>query len=251
MSNIIFISKSIFDWDYYSDGGKVLSSDAWTRSYKIWEHSKTLIDKAITEFELADGIANLKRALNHRLKLIESYYNFRNMDASWKNKGYLEILESFELVRPYLMKNLLSIRNDIEHNDAKPPGKERCNEFIDIVWYFLKSTDPIVQILKYSNAHTLYDEDGYETQYGFSYRVDFSDLSSINFTGWFYNEIISNEPREGLLTIEFSDIHNKKKWKENNFHNDKLESDKWIHGEIVDLDIQTKKMIVSKVLSAI
>ncbi len=38
------------------------------------------------------------------------------------------------------MKQLLAIRNDIEHRDVKPPSTEKCLELLDAVWYFLKST---------------------------------------------------------------------------------------------------------------
>ncbi|GAA0378764.1 hypothetical protein [Bacillus horti] len=251
MQNIIYVSKTIFDWDYYPGGGTIISSDVWSRSYKIWEHSKGLVDRARTEFELADGITNLKRALNHRMKLIESCYNFRSLNPSWRNKGYLEILEGFGLVRPYLMKNLLTIRNDIEHNDAEPPSKERCNEFLDIVWYFLRSTDPIVQIIKNSNQHTLYDEEGNETHYGFGISITYESSTEFEISGWFYGDIVSDEPKDEYLTLQYKDMHTKKKWENTNFnyHHNKLDSDRWIRGNLIDLDNETKKIIISKILS--
>ena len=51
-----------------------------------------------SEFHLADGITNLKRALNHRLKLIEEIYGFKFVEINNKPKGYMEILEILALL---------------------------------------------------------------------------------------------------------------------------------------------------------
>lgn len=251
MKNLIYLSESILDWDFYSGGGKVVSKDDLLRPYEIWEHSRKLVEKAGSEFDLADGISSVKRALNSRLQIIEKYYQLRDIDPSWKRKHYFEILESFDLLRPYLMKNLLELRNDIEHNDAVPPSKERCSEFIDIVWYFLKSTDPVIQTIKDSNAYKLYDKDGRETNYGFSISVNYSNLNNIEICGWFYKDIISTTYREGCLTIQYKDIHTKKKWKNNSYHESKLETDKWINGSLINLSTETKKKIITQILSAL
>ncbi|MDI6767615.1 MAG: hypothetical protein QME52_12410 [Bacteroidota bacterium] len=36
-----------------------------------------------------------------------------------------------------------SIRNEIEHQDAAAPSKDRCEEFLEFTWYFLRSTDKL------------------------------------------------------------------------------------------------------------
>ncbi|MED4552786.1 MULTISPECIES: hypothetical protein [Lysinibacillus] len=140
-----WISKEILNWESYSDSSTVLEKEKGERAFQIWGHAKNLIVNNESEFHLADGITNLKRALNHRLKLIEEIYGFKFVEINNKPKGYMEILEIFVVVRPFLMKRLLTIRNGIEHNDEKPPSYERCIELLDVVWYFLKSTDLMVQ----------------------------------------------------------------------------------------------------------
>lgn len=110
----------------------------------------------------------MKRSLNHRLQLIEKTYHLKTIYFKDKPKGYLELLEKYNIVRPLLMKKLLTIRNEIEHEDSNPPEIERCKELVDIMWYFLKSTDSIVQIKKESICFDLYN-DGVETQYGFQF----------------------------------------------------------------------------------
>ncbi|MFJ7913908.1 MULTISPECIES: hypothetical protein [unclassified Lysinibacillus] len=139
-----WISNEILNWESYSESSTVLEKEKGERAFRIWEHAKNLIENNETEFHLADGITNLKRALNHRLKLIEEIYGFKFVEINNKPKGYMEILEIFGVVRPFLMKRLLTIRNGIEHNDEKPPSYERCIELLDVVWYFLKSTDLMV-----------------------------------------------------------------------------------------------------------
>ena len=73
-----------------------------------------------SRFHLADVVANLKRALNHRLKAIEALYHFRNFNLPENPAGYLEILECLGLVRPALLRYLLDVRNVIEQKDARP-----------------------------------------------------------------------------------------------------------------------------------
>ncbi|WP_313260480.1 hypothetical protein [Lacrimispora sp.] len=141
-----WLSKDIWNWDARYESGTELDAEAWKRAYEIWDRAKFLIDINDNLFCLSDGITNLKRSINQRLKNIEKVYHFKNIDFENKAKGYLELLEQFDIVRPLIMKELLRIRNEIEHNDALPPNANRCQELVDIVWYFLKSTDSLVQI---------------------------------------------------------------------------------------------------------
>ncbi|WP_332647131.1 hypothetical protein [Lysinibacillus sp. 54212] len=151
-----WVSNEVLNWYSYSDSARILDKDKGERAYAIWEHSKQLIENNESDFHLADGITNLKRALNHRLNTIEEIYCFKAIKIKNKPKGYMEMLEILGIVRPFLMKQLLVIRNDIEHRDNKPPSKERCLELLDVIWYFLKSTDFIVQIERYN---IVFDED--------------------------------------------------------------------------------------------
>lgn len=151
-----FFSKDILNFNYETESTTVLELENLKRAYEIWEHARALIENNESEFHLSDGIANLKRSLNQRLQLIEGVYNLKSVKFEGKPKGYLELLEFFGIVRPFLMKQLLDIRNDIEHRDAKPPSYEKCLELLDSVWYFIKSTDYLV---RYSTDTLVYMED--------------------------------------------------------------------------------------------
>jgi len=83
---------------------------------------------------------NLKRAINVRLKLLDELYCFSHV-TGLKKLGALERLEAVGLAKPFIVKQLFDLRNDIEHNDAAPPSMNRVKELLDITWYFLRSTD--------------------------------------------------------------------------------------------------------------
>ncbi|MGE7949554.1 hypothetical protein [Lysinibacillus sp. NPDC093688] len=116
-----WISKDVLNFDYKVESTQVTSIDRLNRAYEIWEHSRELIERNQSDFHLSDGIANLKRSLNQRLQLIEDLYHLKSIKLEDKPKGYLELLEFLGVVRPFLMKQLLAIRNDIEHRDVQPP----------------------------------------------------------------------------------------------------------------------------------
>ncbi|WP_256761273.1 hypothetical protein [Cohnella sp. WQ 127256] len=247
--NTIWLPKEVFEWNQSSAGGAVISSNSINRAYIIWEHSRVLIEEATNDLQLSDGILNLKRSLNQRLKLIEDTYSFKKIDILNKPKGYLELLERYGIVRPYLMKNLLTIRNDIEHNDAPPPDINRCKELLDVVWYFLKSTDGIVQLVKEA-IFDLFDNKGRETNYGFQIEIDYDTTPiSIKLIGWFPSDLLSNTSQQDYFQVFVEIFHGKEHWGNDKYHEDKLDTDKWI---IASIDIRTIELekIINKVMTA-
>lgn len=118
MGQEIFISNSILEWDALEDITSLVDNHLWKRAYEMWERSCTLIENANSAFDLSDGILTLKRSMDQRLKLIEELYSLKMIEYENKPKGYIELLSDYKLTRPYIMKKLLSLRNDIEHNDA-------------------------------------------------------------------------------------------------------------------------------------
>ncbi len=70
-------------------GGTILGKQELERAYQIWERASYLIIEGKDDFQLSDGILNLKRSLKcARLKLIEEYYKFKRLEGM--PKGYLE-----------------------------------------------------------------------------------------------------------------------------------------------------------------
>lgn len=202
MMQYIGLSYDIFNFYGGVAISKVTDKNLWMRSYEIWGHANDLIEASEEEFFLSDGITNLKRSLNHRLQLIEKMYQFKKIDFANKPKGYLELLETYGLVRPYIMKELLKIRNGIEHYDEEPPNKLRCRELSDAVWYFLKSTDNIVQIMKYVIEFIIIDECGEETGFRYTMQLDWDRHHNLKIEGLLPMEYISQGSNEKFIKVE-------------------------------------------------
>lgn len=261
MINKLWVSKEILNWNVLGGGGSTVDRKLYERSYKMWEHSNSLIENATNEFQLSDGIMNLKRCLNHRLQLIESLYKFKsiNIEDKQKSKGYLELLQNYGIVRPTIMKTLLDIRNGIEHRDENPPNIQRCKEFIDIIWYFLKSTDNMVIIKREEAEFRYYDLCGDETQYWCNIELCDDNEFSLKIHGLFPKEFISNEYKENAFEILVDDNNAKEKLENNKAISEvalgiipnvyKLDTDLWLNGEI-KLKQKDVITIISKVINS-
>lgn len=161
-TNTVWISAELLDWDYNPTSSGSTKID-WYRPYDIWSHAEELLNKPTTNLYLVDAITTLKRAVNQRLSQLNEIYCFDQIPVTEKPKRLLEQLAFWELVRPSMLKQLIDIRNAVEHEDAVPPTQERCFEFLDFVWYFLRSTDFL--------ARTLIDEVEFEDD-EIHYRID-------------------------------------------------------------------------------
>lgn len=234
MKKKIWLSKDYLfeNTEWYTAGSTLYSLDDQQRAYDIWNRANSLVEKNETLFDLTDGITNLKRSINHRLKLIEKMYNFKKINFPEKPKGYLELLETYNIVRPYLIKFVMEIRNLIEHNDSPPPNKQRCKELVDMVWYFLKSTDSIVSRLTTDFEFEVYDKNNNETHYGGTVELDYNTHEIIKLFGWFPSGAISTEKREEFLCICTNSFHGNEKWNDTEYHHDKLDTDLYINGTI-------------------
>lgn len=245
----IWLSNEVFEWERFTSCNILINKDLCQRSYEIWGRASSLIEKIENQFDLIDGIANLKRSLNHRLLLIEDTYHFKNINFQNKPKHYLELLECFNLVRPYIMKELMEIRNEIEHNDTNPPEQKECKKLVDVVWYFLKSTDTLVQSLKTDVDFELLNSDGKESKYIFSITIDYTNLSSFKLRGWFPSDMMSLEEKDNFFSVSVIQINGKEKFLGSELHQDKLDTDRWIECT-VNTDRVNYKDIVKNILSS-
>lgn len=139
ISKAYWISEEVFDWQLELTGGSQGDEIKTQRAHELFAHAEALIRENKSTLSLTDGILSLKRAINHRLKLLEELYQLSSIFP--KSTGPLERLAAVGLSRPFIIKQLFELRNDIEHNDQKPPAIARCHELVDITWYFLKATD--------------------------------------------------------------------------------------------------------------
>ena len=128
-------------------------------------------------------------------------------------------------MRPYIVKNLFSIRNDIDHHDVPPPSRERALELLDITWYFLKATDGILEARKES----FYFAPHFDAQYFVHFDIDYDDYEQVNFWGWFPVHKVFYQSAIGTTPIKVLSLKTKINF-ENEFHINRLDTDLCIHG---------------------
>lgn len=230
----LWINKNIFDWYSYISGSSI-GHHQTLRSYELWQRAQELLTRD-TEFTKIDAIANLKRSLNQRLKLLESIYSFKKMPLRPSPKADLEYLETLGLVRPYMLKQLIQIRNDIEHNDSPPPPRNRCLELLDLIWYFLKSTDHLISQIAGDVFFQDLTAEGNETPYWFEIKIDFSSHHTINIHGWFPEPLIYKNEINNRIKVDLQSVTNKQAYKNILGHENKLESDIYITGTLAPTD---------------
>lgn len=229
----VWLKDDVFIWEAHSQWIGFPNKKHLTRAYDLWSHAELSIEQGNSEFHLADAISTLKKCLNQRLKTIEKTYKLKQISPANASKGYLELLESFDLVRPLMLKKLMTVRNDIEHKDAKPPSKARCQELLDLTWYFLKSTDSILKMQSETLEYTRIDASGKETPYGYSLKIDYEHKRALEIFGWFSRELISKTETDGFKKIRVKNMHTKaEKWSECSHHKDKRDDDVWLVGKL-------------------
>jgi hypothetical protein len=139
MTRTFWLPEEILSWHAEYESGHRTEIERVLRPHELLLHSEGLLTSTENEFARADAVLSLKRAINSRLQHLEELYAFST--AFPRNIGALERLEIVGLARPLLIRQLFSLRNNIEHNDATPPNAYECRELIDSTWYFLKTTD--------------------------------------------------------------------------------------------------------------
>jgi len=246
----LYISSQILNWNVNISSSTIGDIIKHKRPYEILSHSESLIRGTISDFNLSDAIANLKRALNHRLQVIESYYKLRAIKFRGAPKGYLEILEQYGLAKPFFIKKLIEIRNKIEHEDAKPPKIERCKELIDITWYFLKSTDKLVLYIARDIELSPNHSSSLPDKYGGTIEISYSK-KKMSFSGWVPLNYVSNKQIDNSFKIHCSTVHDGFYWKnkDTKYHKDKTKDDIWLIGNL-NLTDDDKHIILRKSFEA-
>jgi hypothetical protein len=250
MGKTLYISTEILKWDTFIGSWSNVEIQEIKRPYEILSHSESLIKENASDFNLSDSIANLRRALNHRLKQIEDNYKLKSAKYIGMPKGYLELLEEYGLAKPYIIKKLMEIRNKIEHKDIKPPRRDRCRELIDITWYFLKSTDRLLHVVP-SEINLDPKSIDLPEKYHLSLNINYSN-KKLGLIGWIPTEYLSNKKSETSFKIICSTIHDGTYWEgkeDNEYHRDKSKNDTWIVASL-SIDNKQRKDLLKRCLES-
>jgi hypothetical protein len=143
----LWIRKSLLsDWEFSGGESTSISCTDLNRTHEIWKYASEKIQRHNNRDSLSTGIASLKRCIEHRINQILKAYPFEKIKSTPKisKRKKLELIESYDLVRPDLIVDLINKRNMIEHEDSLPPTQNDCRQFADIIWYFLKATEHLV-----------------------------------------------------------------------------------------------------------
>ncbi|SFP22881.1 hypothetical protein SAMN05216343_104175 [Oscillibacter sp. PC13] len=221
----LWIPNDFLSWPIFCEASSSVDIHILNRAYEIWEHAKTLIEQGQNSFSMSDGILNLKRCLNQRIRAIKALYPIDKIEFPGKLKGDFELFEFYGLAKPFLLKNLLDIRNAIEHSDAPPPSWERCRELLDIVWYFLKSTDGLVRSVKTD----FYFEEYFESPYSIIFEMDYQPHRQFAFWGWFPADQVFREYAVSRVPINAHSVRTAEQLS-NKFQKNRLDTDLCIDG---------------------
>jgi hypothetical protein len=191
----MYLSREFFGWPYGDYEGTGIDFDKLTRAHDIWRHAKKRLDSDASEFEKIDCITSLKRAVNSRLKTITTIYGINELPNTRGKKQLLEKFQDYGIIRPAILKDLFELRNLLEHEDVDPPDIEKCHYYVDIVWYFIKSTDSLLQMksdaLEYSEEkNQLY------------VKIKPENSWSIYISGEVSSSLISEEEQPNTVKIE-------------------------------------------------
>ena len=228
-----WISEDILSWHAYRAGGDSVSEEVIERSYQLLSRAEHFIGGASPSADdRADCVGSLRKSVTHRNRIFEEAYNLRGSFDIGKKKHYLQLLADFNIVRPMLLKGLLDIRNEIEYNDVEPPGVSECKKLADIVWYFLRSTDPLIRTTRSELELDRLTESGRRSPYGGSLDIKFSPLLNIQFAGWVTPEMISGSAQENFIEIRTKTFHTRQEWWGEKTHLDKAPDDIWVIGKL-------------------
>ena len=141
-----WLSPEVLEWQALNAGsGTFPPTDLRVRSYHMLTHAERLLEQSPSELLLADVITNLRRAIDRRVTALKRIYSLKSIPFDDKPADSLGLLESLGIIRSHMLRKLIDIRNAVEHQDAAPPDQGTCKVFAEFTWYFLKSTDRMLE----------------------------------------------------------------------------------------------------------
>jgi len=192
-----FLNDAFLEWMYGIEDRRQGEVDDLYNALEIWKHAQELLRIEDSPLYRADCIINLKRAVNVRLKNLEKIYFIKGLPSDISSKKTLDKFEELGLIRPNILSELIDIRNLIEHEETEPPSKEKCFFYIDIIWYFLKSTDSLVDDIIESFVYL--SEDGNNR---IVINIELSSPWIISASGKMHKQYFSNSQKRNTMELE-------------------------------------------------
>lgn len=210
----VWVDPSWLSWQAYDEGSRYLEGDTVTRSYEIHQHACDILAGDPNRDQRGDVIRALRRVVGRRVKELKEIYQLRDLPTCTKAVKDLELLESFGIIRPFMLKRLIEIRNFVEHEDSIPPPADECLMFADLAWYFLRSTDKLVQLRLDRISFVPPGEDFFSRDYHPALAINFPNLFSEPpvIEAWLNLSSTTYEPRADWMKIESTEIAEHKEY---------------------------------------
>lgn len=141
---IVWLSPEILSWQAENISWIPATSEFGLLAAKEWKHATLRLDPPCDEQkdreeDRKDAVAALWRAVERRIQLFESDYVISQLPS--RTQGKLNRLQELGLVSGSVLSDIRDLRNEITHESADPPDREKCLIYRDAVWYFLRSTE--------------------------------------------------------------------------------------------------------------
>jgi hypothetical protein len=133
-------------WSLEGGFSAPLSEEKAARAYAHWQLAADLNMPGADDVHRGTVIQKLWNAVDVRVRTLHEAYSLSHLRpilASGKKSTTLDVLEHLGLVRPLILRKIKDIRNTVEHQDKGVPGHSDCENLVDTVWYFLRSTDSL------------------------------------------------------------------------------------------------------------
>ena len=216
----IYVNERVFDWDVKKFTIKPQGSE-WEKSYIYVNHAQSLLAIADNGNFYIDIISNLKRSIDHRLKLLSKCYDIKYISRLFGVKGSFDTLSKLSLVRRLMVNKLIELRNNIEHQFSDAPSHERCEEYIEFTWYFLRSTDSWVK-----EVHSdIYFEHPSISHYFIELDLNIENGWNIEFSAWLPIELYSEVKKDKFYELEVEKLEFGREFSERLKNNPALNSD--------------------------
>lgn len=125
----IWIDPSWLSWVQHLESTTHRSKESAYRPYEIHQHACDILamDDPNRD-QRGDAIRALRRVIGMRVKELREIYQLRELLTGMRSLKDLELLESFGIIRPFMLMRLIELRNSVEHSDSIPPPTDDCLE---------------------------------------------------------------------------------------------------------------------------
>jgi hypothetical protein len=135
------------------------------KPYTIISHVEQRLSDESSDLDRVEYIYNINRAIEFRIARLRSVFALDELRVG-KQERYIEILARLGLVRPLVLNEIRKLRNAVTHReDAAAPSLDTVKLYLDVAWYFLRSTDWVFSYIEVDYSFERYDESSKTSRY--------------------------------------------------------------------------------------